>query len=111
MRRLFWPMVAVWAVTALAAAGIARADMIKGKIVKIDGDTVTVKDDRGNEHRIHNDPSTTKRTGEVKEGAMVEADVTSMGHANAITVKTKEEKKETKKKTKEEKKEMKEEKK
>lgn len=112
MKRLFpIAMGFVMSAAILMSAGMARAEMVKGEVTKISGDMVDIKDAKGAVHTVHNDPSTTKRTGEVKVGAMVEADVTSMGHANSITVKTKEEKKEMKKKTKEEKKEMKEEKK
>lgn len=114
MKRLFWFAAGVFVATAWLTTGSARAEMVKGKITKIDGDTVTVKDDKGMEHTIHNDAGTTKRTGEVKVGAVVEADVTSTGHANAIMVKMEgmkkeemKEKKEMKKETKKEKKAMK----
>ncbi len=57
---------------------------IKGEITKIDGEMVTVKDEHGEEHMLHVDKST-KKKGEIKTGAHVEAEATDSGHAKSIT--------------------------
>lgn len=62
---------------------------LMGEVVKIDGEMVDVKTSDGNVRAIHIDPKTTKKTGKIEKGAMVEADVTGMGHAKWITVKEK----------------------
>ena len=77
---------AIALVAGTLSTGIALAGMsLTGEITKISGEFVTVKTDKG-ERRIHVDPVATKKTGDLKVGAQVEADVTSMGHANWITV-------------------------
>lgn len=105
MKRLFWLTFGAFVATVSLGTVVALAGMtVKGEIVKISGDIVHVKDTKGNVHEIHNDPGGTRRTGEVKVGAMIEADVTGSGHANSIMAKMMEVKEEMKK---EEKKEMK----
>ena len=71
----------------LAFSGLALADDgIKGTLVKIDGAFYVVKDASGKEHRGHfND--TTKKEGDVKEGAMVEIYIDESGHTTRIEVK------------------------
>ncbi len=59
---------------------------VSGEVTKVEGDMVTVKDDKGKEHKLHTD-KTTKMSGDVKQGAKVEAEMTEKGHATAISVK------------------------
>ena len=59
---------------------------IKGDITKIEGDMVTVKDAEGKEHMLHVDAKATKKEGEIKVGAHVEADADKSGHAKSIKV-------------------------
>ena len=75
---------AVLAVAVLVFVGSGWAAVVKGTLTKIDGANYLVKDDKGAEHKIHFD-NTTKKTGEVKEGAKVEVDE-DKGHAKSITV-------------------------
>lgn len=74
-------------VMVLALAGVGLAGTVTGEIVKIDGDMVSVKDDKGKIQQIHVDPKATKKTGELKEGAKVTAQVNDKGHAESIEVK------------------------
>jgi hypothetical protein len=80
-------------VVAFSGVGFAGSEMgakmegnLSGEIVKISGDMVDVKDNSGKIHSIHVDPKATKKTGELKVGAKVGADVTDSGHANSIWV-------------------------
>ncbi len=80
-------------VVAFSGVGIAESEMgakaagnISGEIVKIDKEMVDVKDSDGKIQRIHVDPKTTKKSGELKVGAKVTADVNDTGHANSISV-------------------------
>ena len=75
-------------VMVLALAGIGIAGTVTGEIVKIEGDMVSVKDDTGKVQQIHVDPKATKKTGELKEGAKVTAQVNDKGHAESIEVKS-----------------------
>ena len=70
------------AVVALSFAGLVQAGMIMGELVKIDGDFYVVKDKDGKEHRVHTDGST-KKSGEIKDGAHVEVDEAN-GHAKSV---------------------------
>ena len=63
-----------------------KAGHIKGKVTKIAGDMVTVKDAGGKEHMLHVDAKTTKKGGEIKVGIHVEADSDKSGHAKSIKV-------------------------
>ncbi|MBI3811325.1 MAG: hypothetical protein HY283_03850 [Nitrospirae bacterium] len=74
----------VMAVAVLSFAGISWAGMVSGELTKIDGSFYIVKDKAGKEHKIHFNDST-KKTGDVKAGAMVEVDEAN-GHANSIKV-------------------------
>jgi len=76
----------LFALIAFVGAGIAAGNKLNGTVVKIDGEMCTVKDDQGKEHMIHVDPKTTKKTGDLKAGAKVEAEVDAKGHANWIKV-------------------------
>ena len=71
-----------FATTTFAGAG----HKVSGEITKVEGDMVTIKDDKGKEHKVHTDKST-KTSGEVKQGAKVEAETTDSGHATMISVK------------------------
>ncbi len=75
----------------LVGVGFAGGDLgkkmkgnLSGEIVKISGEMVDVKDAEGNVRSIHVDPKSTKKSGELKVGAKVSADVNKMGHANSI---------------------------
>ena len=80
-------------VVTFVSVGLAETEMgakkdgnLSGEIVKISGEMVTVKDSAGKEITIHIDPKGTKKTGELKVGAKVTADVNDMNHANWIKV-------------------------
>lgn len=74
-------------VSGLAFSGFAMAEEIKGTLQKIDGEFYVVKDAQGTEHRAHFD-KTTKKKGDVAEGAMVELKVDN-GHVTEIEVEKK----------------------
>jgi hypothetical protein len=76
----------LFAIVAFVGVGIAGGNKLAGTLVKIDGAMYTVKDEMDKEHKIHVDPKSTKKTGELKTGAMVEAEVDANGHANWIKV-------------------------
>ncbi len=84
MKNLVAVFVAFCFVFAFVTIGLAGE--IKGEITKISGETVEVKDSAGKSHSIHVDPTGTKKTGELKVGAKVTADVNDKGHANSIKV-------------------------
>ena len=73
-------------VFALVSVGFAGDMKVEGKVEKMEGGFVTVKDAKGKEHKLHTNEST-KMMGEVKEGAEVEAMATGDGHAKSIMVK------------------------
>jgi len=70
----------------LATVSFAMKGHIKGEVTKIEGDMVTVKDATGKEHMLHVDAKATKKEGEIKVGAHVEADADKSGHAKSIKV-------------------------
>jgi putative sterol carrier protein len=72
------------AVGMVALVSTGWAGMIEGTLSKIDGSNYIVKDAKGKEHKIHFD-DTTKKEGEVKEGAKVTVDE-AKGHAKSIKV-------------------------
>ena len=76
----------LFAVFAFVGTGIAGGNKISGDLVNIDGAMYTVKDKTDKEHTIHVDPKSTKKTGDLKTGVMVEAEVDSSGHALWIKV-------------------------
>ena len=76
-------MVAFSFATTTFAAG---AHKVTGEVTKVEGDMITVKDAKGKEHKMHTDKST-KMSGDVKQGAKVEAEMTDKGHATEISVK------------------------
>jgi hypothetical protein len=69
---------------AFVATGLAKE--VKGEVTKISNEMVDVKDDSGKTHSIHVDPKSTEKSGELKVGAKVTADVNDKGHANLIRV-------------------------
>lgn len=71
---------AAWVGIALAGA----EGNVTGKVTKIQGDMWTIEMADGKTKSVHIDPSSTKKEGDLKVGAMVSADVTSGGHANWI---------------------------
>lgn len=76
-------------VMVLALAGIGFAgSTVSGEIVKIDGEMVSIKDNSGKVQQVHVDPKATKKTGDLKEGAKVTAQVNDKGHADSIEVKS-----------------------
>ena len=76
----------LFAFVAFVAIGIAGGNKLAGTLVKIDGPMYTVKDNMDKDHTIHVDPKSTEKTGDLKTGAMVEAEVDSNGHAHWIKV-------------------------
>lgn len=82
MKKLF--AAAIIAASALSVTAFAGAGGIHGTLQKIDGSYYVIKDDAGKEHRFHfND--TSKKVGDVKEGAKVEVYV-DKDHVNKIEV-------------------------
>lgn len=87
MKKLIMFFVAAMVAFSFATVGFAGGDhKISGEITKVEGDMVTIKDEKGKEHMVHTDKST-KMSGEVKQGAKVEAQTTEKGHATMISVK------------------------
>ena len=73
-------------VFALVTVGFAGDMKIEGKVEKMDGGFVYIKDAKGKEHKVHTNEST-KMMGEVKPGADVEAMVDDQHHGKSIMVK------------------------
>jgi hypothetical protein len=73
---------------AFGLPGLSWASTVSGTLMKIEGSTYVIKDDnRGDEHRVQIDISTTIQ-GNPKEGARVEVEVDDQsGHAKSIKVK------------------------
>jgi hypothetical protein len=65
------------------AADAAGAKTVKGEVQKIDGENYTVKDDTGKEVKLHVSPET-KKEGDIKVGAKIEAQADATGHALSI---------------------------
>ncbi|MBA3965659.1 MAG: hypothetical protein H0X47_07780 [Nitrospirales bacterium] len=61
-------------------SGHQNSESITGEILTVEGDLYTVKDSTGKEVQLHVDESTQK-TGKLKEGDKIEAEVTAEGHA------------------------------
>lgn len=86
MKKLAAAIVAFCFVLAVVNIGLAMDSMkIEGKVSKIEGEYVFIKDYDGKVHKLHTDDST-KKTGDIKAGAEVEAEATDMGHAKSIKV-------------------------
>ncbi|MBI3803458.1 MAG: hypothetical protein HY282_06815 [Nitrospirae bacterium] len=87
MKKLMMFFVAAMVAFSFATVSFATGDhKVSGEVTKVEGDMVTVKDDKGKEHKIHTDKST-KTTGDIKQGAKVDVDMTDKGHATAISAK------------------------
>lgn len=87
MKKMFGLIGVFVMVLALAGVGLA-GKTITGEIVKIDGEMVSIKDDSGKVQQVHVDPKGTKKTGELKQGAKVMAQVNDQGHVESIEVKS-----------------------
>lgn len=76
----------IMVVAVLSFVSLGWSAEIKGKLEKIDqkGSFYYIKDEKGKEHKVHFD-ATTKKTGDIKVGAMVEVDE-ERGHAKSIKV-------------------------
>ena len=57
--------------------------MIKGEVLRVEGDNYFVKVKNGKEVRVHTD-NTTKMMGEIKKGDRIEAKVNDQNHALSI---------------------------
>ncbi len=80
-------LLAAIAVVGLSTASFAMKEEhghITGKVTKVEGEMVTIKDDHGKEHMVHVDPKSTKKEGKIAVGAHVEADADDSGHAKSI---------------------------
>ncbi len=94
MKKLLGLLGCLLLVVAFSGVGLAGSEEmgaknegnVTGEVVKISGEMIEVKDSAGKVHSIHVDPKSTKKTGELKIGAKVMADVNDMGHANSISV-------------------------
>jgi hypothetical protein len=86
MKKLVAVFVAFCFVFAFVNVVLAKNRKVEGTVEKIDGPFVIIKDAKGKMHKLHTD-GTTKKTGEIKEGAEVEAVATGKGHAMSIMVK------------------------
>ena len=70
----------------LVSVGLAEATIIQGEIILITGEMYTIKTEsdqgfKGSKATIHIDPKTTEKSGDLKVGVMVQADVDVNGHA------------------------------
>src|SRR5262249_40725055 len=77
---------AVCFVFALVTVVLANDMKVYGKVTKMEGGFVTVKDATGKEHKIHTNDST-KMMGDVKVGSDVEAMINDQHHASSMMVK------------------------
>lgn len=78
---VFW-LIVISSRTIGLAEGIHK---VTGEVTKVEGDMVTIKDEKGKEHTVLTD-ETTEMFGEVKQGAKVDAEMTEKGHAAMITI-------------------------
>lgn len=83
MKRIFQFL--LFTAIVISFASLSFAGTIKGKLTKIDQKTsmYTIEDSKG-KHEVHVDAST-KKTGEIKTGTMVEVEE-DRGHAKSIKV-------------------------
>jgi hypothetical protein len=58
-------------------------ESISGEILRVQGELYVVKDEKGKEVKLHVDHSTQK-SGELKEGDKIEAEITTKGHAVSV---------------------------
>ena len=86
MKNLVAAFAAICFVFALVSVGLAAEMKVEGKVEKMEGGFVMVKDAKGKVHKIHTSDAT-KMMGEVKPGADVEAMIDDQHHASSIMVK------------------------
>jgi len=84
MRSKWTMLVAALVFAWVGAAAAADKGNVMGEVTKVEGEMVTIKMADGASKTVHVDPKGTKKEGDIKPGAHVEADVTSSGHANWI---------------------------
>lgn len=67
----------------VASAGLPASgpQMVKGDLLKIEGDSYVVRDLKGKEVRLHVDQTTKQEGGTFKTGDKIEAQVNDRGHA------------------------------
>ncbi|HKO30364.1 MAG TPA: hypothetical protein VJU54_04445 [Nitrospiraceae bacterium] len=63
--------------------GVKSSHMIKGEVLSVEGDTYYLQGQDGKAVRLHTD-QTTRMTGNIYQGARVEAEVNDRGHALSI---------------------------
>jgi len=70
-----------------ASAGLpaSGSQMVKGDLLKIEGDSYVVHDLKGKEVRLHVDQTTKLEGGSFKTGDKIEAQVTDKNHAISVT--------------------------
>ncbi len=86
---LAYLLVAVVMTMGLVTVGFANKvedGIIKGKVIKIEGDMVTVMDGHKKKHTFHVDKHATKTDGFLEVGLDVLVDADKSGHANAIRI-------------------------
>ena len=57
--------------------------MIEGQVLRVEGDNYFVKGQDGKEVRLHTD-QTTQKTGNIRQGDLIEAEVNDQNHALSI---------------------------
>ena len=68
---------------AAGAMEAVSAKLVKGEVLKIEGENYTVKDDTGKEVKLHVNADT-KKEGDIKVGDKIEAQADGSGHAESI---------------------------
>jgi hypothetical protein len=63
--------------------GLKSSRIIKGEVLSVEGDTYYLQEQNGKAVRLHTD-QTTRKTGNIYQGARVEAEVNDLGHALSI---------------------------
>ncbi|MGH7181178.1 MAG: hypothetical protein ACREJN_04275, partial [Nitrospiraceae bacterium] len=63
--------------------GLKSSHTIKGKVLNVEGDTYYLQEPDGKAIRLHTD-QTTRKIGNIYQGARVEAEVNDRGHALSI---------------------------
>jgi len=66
-----------------AAQEMGAAKTVKGEVLRIEGENYFVKDEAGKEVKLHVNAQT-KKEGDIKVGAKVEAQADATGHATSI---------------------------
>ena len=91
MKKGIMIVIVLFVLVSFVGIEIAAGHLITGKLIAIDvsGEMYTIKTQspqgfEGSRETIHVDPKTTKKTGDLKVGTIVEADVDINGHADWI---------------------------